>query len=43
MSKQKEIARAIAIAKTLGIFNAARYLALRGWSIESARWILLRK
>lgn len=29
------------IGKSLGYKVAARYLALRGWSLEAARWILL--
>lgn len=28
------------IARTLGHFTAARYLAKRGVSVEGARWIL---
>ena len=35
------IIRAKRIHKSLGTRVAARYLALRGWSIEAARYILL--
>lgn len=35
------IKRAKAIQKSLGVFTAARYLAIRGWSIEATRYILL--
>jgi len=34
-------ARARHIARTLGAYYAARYLARRGYSIEAARWVLL--
>lgn len=37
-----QIARARQIARTLGFYVAARYLARREWSIEAALWILLR-
>jgi hypothetical protein len=40
--KLKQISRARAIARSLGYFTAARYLALRGFSIQAALWILLR-
>lgn len=33
--------RARHIAKTLGVFYAARYLCKRGVSVEAARWVLL--
>lgn len=33
--------RARMIAKSLGMFTAARYLYRRGYSVEAARWILL--
>ena len=36
-----EIERAKSIAKTLGVFIAARYLAKRNWSIDAARFVLL--
>ena len=36
-----QIEQARAIHKTLGTYTAARYLALRGWSLEAARYILL--
>jgi len=36
-----QIVRAKRIHKSLGTKVAARYLALRGWSIEAARYILL--
>jgi hypothetical protein len=35
-----QITSARRIARTLGTFTAARYLALRGWSIDAALWIL---
>lgn len=35
--------RAKIIAKTLGYFTAARYLAKRGWSVDAACYILLNK
>jgi hypothetical protein len=31
------------IARTLGIYNAARYLWKRNWSVEAAVFILLGK
>ena len=37
---KEEIARARHISKSLGTHVAARYLALRGYSIEAAMWIL---
>ena len=36
------IERARHIARTLGVYRAARYLFARGYSVEAARWILLR-
>ena len=39
---QNEINRAKSIAKSLGYYVAARYLAKRNWSLEAALWILLR-
>jgi hypothetical protein len=36
-----QITRARRIARSLGFFVAARYLALRGWSLDAARFILL--
>ncbi len=41
-SKCYEIRRAQVIQRTLGTFRAARYLFLRGWSLEAARWALLK-
>jgi hypothetical protein len=38
-----QIQRAKCLTRTLGFYIAARYLAKRGWSIEAACWILLRK
>jgi hypothetical protein len=38
-----QIQRAKSIASVIGHYYAARYLAKRGWSIEAACWILLRK
>jgi hypothetical protein len=43
IDKQKEIVRAVTIRKSLGTRVAARYLALRGWSIEAALYVLLGK
>jgi len=43
MEKQKEIKRALVIGASLGTRVAARYLALRGWSIEAALYVLLGK
>lgn len=37
------IRRAKHIARTLGHYKAARFLALRGYSIEAAIWILFNK
>lgn len=37
------IRRAILIARSLGYYTAARYLARRGWTLEAARYILLNK
>ncbi len=36
-----EIERARKIAKTLGIYTAARYLAMRNWSLDASRFVLL--
>lgn len=36
------IARARHIARTLGVFRAARFLAARGFSLEFALFVLLR-
>lgn len=36
-----QIKRARVIKRTLGARVAARYLALRGWSLEAALWIIL--
>ncbi|MGZ8888009.1 MAG: hypothetical protein ACXW1D_00455 [Halobacteriota archaeon] len=36
-----QIEKARQIRDTLGFFTAARYMARRGWSIESARFVLL--
>lgn len=36
-----EVERARKIAASLGVRTAARYLALRHWSIDAARYILL--
>lgn len=38
-----EIEQSRQIAKSLGHFTAARYLAKRGWSIDAALFILLGK
>lgn len=38
-----QIQRAKTIARTLGFYIAARYLARRNWSIDAACWILLHK
>jgi hypothetical protein len=35
------VRRARHIARTLGVYCAARYLAKRGVSLEGARWVLL--
>lgn len=43
MEKQKQIKRALVIGASLGTRVAARYLALRGWSIEAALYVLLGK
>lgn len=40
--KQHELIRAKIIKRTLGTFTAARYLALRGWSLEASMWTLAR-
>lgn len=37
-----QITRARVIRRTLGARVAARYLALRGWSLEAALWIILK-
>ncbi len=42
MATSKHIWKARHIARTLGMFRAARYLATRGWSIEAALWALCR-
>ena len=36
-----EIKRAKIIAKSLGAFVAARYMAKRGYSLEAARFVIL--
>jgi hypothetical protein len=36
-----QITRARMISRSLGFYVAARYLALRGWSLDAARFILL--
>lgn len=41
--KRTEIEQARRIAATLGVYTAARYLALREWSMEAALYILLGK
>jgi hypothetical protein len=41
-SKQKEIRRAQVIRSSLGVWVAARYMALRGWSVEAAVYVLAR-
>ena len=41
--RQKQIFRALAIKRTLGHWVAARYLYLRGWSLDAAVWLLLGK
>jgi hypothetical protein len=35
-----QVERARIIKRTLGTFTAARYLFLRGWSLEGAMWVL---
>lgn len=40
MTKSYQVNRAKIIRRTLGPFVAARYLAMRGWSIESSLWII---
>lgn len=42
MKPVAHIIRAQRINKSLGTRVAARYLALRGWSLEAALWILVR-
>lgn len=42
MPNRNHVAKARHIARTLGTFRAARYLALRGWSIEGALWVLCK-
>jgi hypothetical protein len=42
MNKLEQLFRARAIARSLGYFTAARYLAKRGWSIEGALFGLLK-
>lgn len=41
MKPVSQITQAQRINKSLGTRVAARYLALRGWSIDAALWILL--
>lgn len=43
VKKIHEYQQAAMIAKTLGIRRAAGYLRNRGWSLEGALWVLLRK
>lgn len=38
--KMYEMYRARRIACSLGAFTAARYLALRGWTLEAALYII---
>jgi len=39
--RQYQIVRAQRISKSLGFYTAARYMCIRGWSIEAARYVLL--
>ena len=41
MEKQKQINRARVIGASLGTRVAARYMYLRGWSLEAALYVLL--
>jgi hypothetical protein len=43
VSRHDQIDRARIIARSLGVYQAARYLALRNWSIDAALWILTRR
>ena len=43
VKKIHEYQKAKEIGKTLGIRRAAGYLRNRGWSLEGALWVLLRK
>lgn len=38
-----QIEQARLIGKSLGTFTAARYLCLRGWSLDASLYILLGK
>lgn len=38
----EHVARARSIARSLGAFTAARYLYLRGWTLEAALYIITR-
>lgn len=42
-SLAQQITCAKQLARTLGYYVAARFLFKRGWSIEAACWILLKK
>ena len=37
-----EMHKARVVAQLLGVPAAARYLKIRGWSVEAAAWILTR-
>lgn len=41
MKTVNKLTRAKRIQRSLGVYIAARYLALRGWSLEAARYVLL--
>jgi hypothetical protein len=41
MERQKQLMRARAIRRSLGVYTAARYMELRGWSIEAALFVLV--
>lgn len=37
-----QLRRALNIKQTLGLRSAAKYMYNRGWSIDSALWVLVR-
>lgn len=41
--KRSQIEQARSIAKSLGAFTSARYLAKRGWSLEAALFVICGK
>ena len=43
VSRIDQVERARIIARSLGVYQAARYLYRRNWSVDAALWILARR